>query len=291
MLRVNYAPATFNMAQPQRTMNFQYQSQTTQQQQQTLLLSRPQYLTAFKAAQQAQIQKMATIHVHKKLVIFDWDDTIFPTTALLRTKEQLTAIQWEEFGKAAYEMIVTAIQLFSAKNIYIVTNAGNQWVQQSIHVVMAKVLNEDIRPQYWFQIKQLVSTALNGHVISARALQEAANPKQATLWKKWTFKQLAINHFGVNAESECTVISIGDSSDEYDASLATKQCLKTEYGVQSVHLNRCKLERVPSSNTMMAQFNTLKYLLEGLAVDGCSCDAMVSDWIQRAKCSDQKKTR
>ena len=277
------------MVQPQYTMNYQYQSQMPQQQQ-MLLLAQQQYLTAYKAGEQEQIQQMATVPAHKKLLIFDWDDTIFPTTALLKTKEPLTAIQLEEFGKSAYEVIVTAIQLFSAENIYIVTNAGNQWVQQSIDVVMKMFWNQNTRSEYWFQIKQLLATTFNGHVISARALQEAAYPNQTTLWKKWTIKQLAINHFGVNAQSECTIISIGDSSDEYDASLATKQCLKTEYGVQSVHLNRCKLQRSPSSNTMMAQFSALKYLMEGLAVDGCSCDVMVSDWIQKAQCSDQKKT-
>lgn len=145
---------------------------------------------------------------------------------------------------------------------------------------MNQMLSQNIQSQYWFQIKQLLATTFNGHVISARSLHEAANPKQTTLWKTLTFKQLAINHFGVNAQSECTIISIGDSSDEYDASLETKQFLKNQCGVQSVRLNRCKLERRSSCNTMMAQFNALRHLMEGLAVDGCACDVMVSDYIQ-----------
>jgi len=267
---VAYPPVTYNTAQEQYNMQYQYEQQLVQEQ---------QYLAALMAAQQAQIQQMATIPVQQKLVIFDWDDTIFPTTALFKTKEPLTANQLEEFGKSAYEMIVTAMELFSAENIYIVTNGKDQWVQKSIDMVIDQMLSQNIQSQYWSEIRELLATSFNGHVISARSLyEESTGAKQTTLWKTLTFKQIAMNHF--DAQSECTIISIGDSSDEFNASFETKQFLETQCGVQTVQLNRCKLERRSSSNTMMAQFSALTQLMESVAVQGCSCDVLVADYIQ-----------
>ena len=199
------------------------------------------------------------VTVQKKLVIFDWDDTIFPTTALIHNKEQVTGAELEQFGQNAYSMLTKFVETFSAENIYIVTNGKAQWVQKSLFM-MSRRQRALSGTDYWAMIYQLLATKLSGHVVSARALHGAAFPKQTALWKTLVFKQIAIEHFGAAVQSavasECTIISIGDSTDEFIASAEAKKQLQSQFGVNS-HLIRLHLKQRASRATMLKQFNVL----------------------------------
>merc|ERR1719333_1580004 len=86
---------------------------------------------------------------------------------------------------------------------------------------------------YWALIQQMLATFLSGHVISASSLHEAAYPKQTALWKTLVFQQIAIEHFGASqSQGECTIISIGDSNDEFIASAQTQKMLQQQFGVE-----------------------------------------------------------
>jgi len=192
----------------------------------------------------------------QQLVIFDWDDTIFPTTALVKNKEKVSGAELERFGKAAFELLVKYIEAFSAENIYLVTNGNAQWVEQSLRVLSGKQRRRSGH-DYWAPIQQLLASQLSGHVISARALFEAAYPNQPALWKTLVFQRIAANHFaGCTAQSECSIISVGDSADEFVAALETQKMLRVG-GLRSVRLVRLKLAQSPSRDVMLRQFDIL----------------------------------
>jgi len=201
----------------------------------------------------------------RKLVIFDWDDTIFPTTAMYRNREKVSGAELERFGKRAFELLVKYIEAFSAENIFLVTNGNAQWVEESLDFLSSQQLALS-GYDYWALIRQLLASHLRGHVISARSLFERAFPKQTMLWKKYVFQRLAITHFaGSDAQSECVFVSIGDSSDEFVAALETQKMFgigehsaghSTEQPL--VHLIRIKLQRAPTRDVMLTQFDVLR---------------------------------
>jgi len=215
-----------------------------------------QYMsTAFVQAQQSRVI------TKKDLVFFDWDDTIFPTTAAIRNNQLIPDGDLEIFGKAAYELLLNFINVYSAENIYIVTNGESGWVKKSLKI-MSKRQTTGIN--YWKAFRKLFSTSLAGHVISARSMYETAYPGQPTAWKTLVFQQIAIEHFGANFHGESTIISIGDSSDEFIASMETKKMLSAQYGVDPVHLIRMPLTQRPSFESMFKQFAAITVKLAEL---------------------------
>merc|ERR1719334_2625534 len=73
---------------------------------------------------------------HLRMVIFDWDDTLFPTTAwTVRTKlkkSSATLPALYRVGKAVYDVLAHYLKLFGAKNVRVVTNGSKSWVLSSL---------------------------------------------------------------------------------------------------------------------------------------------------------------
>ena len=99
------------------------------------------------------------------------------------------------------------------------------------------------------------------------------------MWKTLVFKDVAMKHFGTNSKRERTIISIGDSMDEFTASQETQKWMKSEYGFESVHLNRFKLQRASSKEVLRAQFKFLMELVQSRDFKWHSCDINVADYI------------
>jgi len=226
----------------------------------------------------SQCKQMSPVSALNKLVIFDWDDTIFPTTALLRLKESVSGAELERFGKSAYELMAKYINAFSAENIYIVTNGKTGWVEKSLDA-MSRTQRALSGLDYWAQIRQLLASHMNGRIISARSLFEQSFPEQTAVWKTLVFQHIAAQHFaGCSAQSGCAIISIGDSSDEYTASLKAQEMLSAQFGAESVKLVRFKLERSPSRDVMLKQFDFLCQCSTEMAIAiDHSCNILVAD--------------
>jgi len=213
----------------------------------------------------------------KHLVFFDWDDTVFPTTACIRNKEVIPDADLEIFGKAAYELLLNFINVYSAENIYIVTNGVSGWISMSLEI-MSKRQTSGI--DYWTAIKQLLATTLENHVISARSMYETAYPNQSTVWKTLVFQQIAIEHFGANFRGESTIVSIGDGMDEFIASMETSKMLRTHYGVDPVHLVRIPLKRKPSFLSMFHEFSAINSVVSELnRMEAKSIDVQIADLV------------
>merc|ERR1719233_922207 len=77
------------------------------------------------------MQQMQVIPKMKRSVVFfDWDDTLFPTSVAVASgaeQTHLSPTDIRNMGKAAYSVMVKYIDTFGAQNVYIVTNAMEQW--------------------------------------------------------------------------------------------------------------------------------------------------------------------
>ncbi len=78
----------------------------------------------------------------KNLVIFDWDDTLFPTTAIMfNAAKEVNVGELGELGKAVYCVLAKYREQFGAENVCIVTNGSRSWVLHSLK--MASKLYQD----------------------------------------------------------------------------------------------------------------------------------------------------
>ena len=134
---------------------------------------------------------------HNSLIIFDWDDTILPTSFLtprgifddkneLNPKEAARIHKLEETVKNLLSIAV------KKGGIYIITNAGERWVQFS-----AK--------KYYPSVEEILNKI---KVISARSLYESKYPNDSKKWRIEAFLNIKKN---VNNDLIANIICLGDS--------------------------------------------------------------------------------
>lgn len=140
---------------------------------------------------------------HNCLIIFDWDDTLLPTSYLtpkgifeekneLNEKDQLKINKLESSVQKLLEIAI------SKGDVYIITNAGEGWVQFSA---------EKFYPSINDILKKII-------IISARDKFEKKYPEQSNVWKIRTFLNLKKR---INDDLITNIICVGDSSFEIEA--------------------------------------------------------------------------
>ena len=140
---------------------------------------------------------------HNSLIIFDWDDTILPTSFLtprgifddkneLNPKDQARIYKLEETVKNLLSVAV------KNGDIYIITNAGEGWVQFSAN-------------KYYPSVVEILNKI---KVISARSLYESKYPNDSKKWKIEAFLNIKKN---VNNDLITNIICLGDSVFEMEA--------------------------------------------------------------------------
>lgn len=140
---------------------------------------------------------------HNCLIIFDWDDTLLPTSYLtpkgifeekneLNEKDQLKINKLEGSVQKLLEIAI------SKGDVYIITNAGEGWVQFSA---------EKFYPSINDILKKII-------IISARDKFEKKYPEQSNVWKIRTFLNLKKR---INDDLITNIICVGDSSFEIEA--------------------------------------------------------------------------
>lgn len=136
---------------------------------------------------------------HQTLLIFDWDDTLLPTTFLNSQGDQkLPAVVTQKLRKTASqvkELLTTASQL---GQVFIITNAMSGWVEYSA----AKWMPE------------LLPVLQNMRIISARSKYEPKYPGDVDQWKLNAFLDIQKQ---LNLEVVTNLLSMGDSNFEMDA--------------------------------------------------------------------------
>jgi len=159
---------------------------------------------------------------HKTLIIFDWDDTLFPTSWLIQNNINLS----DELTRNKYiilftrlDMLLNQLLIIAMKHgkVIVVTNAVNKWIDVSL----------DMLPN----TKRLIKNNID--VISARELYQDKYQEQMGIWKKLVFQKYVMDHFKTYPLQN--IISIGDAEYEFNAlidlynthSVIKKRLLKT----------------------------------------------------------------
>ena len=140
---------------------------------------------------------------HNNVIIFDWDDTLLPTSFLtprgifdekneLNQKDQAKITKLEE---SVRNLLSIAI---SKADVYIITNAGEGWVQFSAE-------------KYYPSIKEILEKI---EIISARGKYEKVFPEDLKRWKIEAFLNIKKK---LNDNLITNIICLGDSVFEMEA--------------------------------------------------------------------------
>lgn len=188
------------------------------------------------------------------LIILDWDDTLFPTSWVIKNNINLADIQnrWKfipifsELDKTLYNLIQ---RLKKYGKVIIITNAMASWISDSVSILpkTAHIINS---------VK----------ILSARQLfQSEFNDMME--WKKHTFKKVISKE--INSSKILNIISIGDAEYEYRALIDLYNWNKKNKKI----LKSIKLIHSPTYNTLMDQL----VVLYNAVPDICTSNSHI-DW-------------
>lgn len=191
------------------------------------------------------------------VIIFDWDDTLFCTSALERCGPA-ELLKLEQLVRATLEL---ALELGTT---LIVTNANDGWVQQSAGIHMPRLL----------------PTLKRVPVVSARDVYEDHFPEEPKAWKRETFWKL----LRTKKASELNLIVLGDSVCEIEAADIIGKALKHVPLVKTV-----KFKAEPSTSELLSQLQVIEGELGKLVAENRSTSkALVQDW---ASCRPHESCR
>eukprot|EP01084_Bolivina_argentea_P167932 291323_1 len=159
-------------------------------------------------------------HKRKHLVVFDWDDVIFPTHSLQTLQHQKDKYFISKFKilVAITENIFTEmIDLFGASNIIILTNAYTDWIDKCLNIDIIQVI---------FMRFQTLLNKHNIKIISASSHRiRNKYPTNYHKWKEIAFAELFKKHFNEPDTTNC-ITCIAHSIYEYNASDSSSKCIK-----------------------------------------------------------------
>ena len=256
----------------------------------------------------------SAINNTKRMIIFDWDDTLFPTTAIIKNKSEICLIQLYNLGFKLYQLLNKYILTFGSNNIYIITNGKNGWIKQSLNIISKKFKQLLIcQQQQQQQEKQEEENKNNNdcgliecnpfeailgllaffgiYCISAQYLYCKQFRNDTRKWKELAFKNCANIHFGMSLFPTNIIISIGDSDDEYSAS---KKCvdnlnningknINTDYNYKQFHVQRIKLQRKPSLDILISEWDDLIFIIDQLQKETTSKDIKIGKEYEKMK--------
>lgn len=146
----------------------------------------------------------------QNLIIFDWDDTLFPTTwlhqqGLLKEDAEVSEEQGVQL-QALASLVATTLDAAKRRSaVSIVTNAEHGWVELSCRTFMPT----------------LQAHLLDINIVSARTRHEQHGLVAPTTWKCLAFEEVVGEFFsvpdGAGVAARRNIISIGDSEHEMDA--------------------------------------------------------------------------
>ena len=167
------------------------------------------------------------------LIIYDWDDTLFPTswvntaTTININNPQTYISFFAELDETLYNLLSNSLQ---HATVIIVTNATLSWIANSTAVL----------PKTQYLINNKIKT------ISAREIHQDEHPMNPYKWKELTFAKIGSTKYN-------NIISIGDADYEYQAllNMIPKRSDKSHYkAIQLVHL--------PNYETVLDQVKVIR---------------------------------
>ena len=140
---------------------------------------------------------------HNSIIIFDWDDTLLPTSFLtpggvFNENIKLSDADHEKISKLEQAVLKLLEEAVQKGNVYIITNAGNGWVEYSANKFYPSIM----------PVLQKIK------IISARGLYEKKFPGNSRQWKIEAFLNIQKN---INMKLVTNIICVGDSLFEMEA--------------------------------------------------------------------------
>eukprot|EP01083_Nonionella_stella_P075008 203667_1 len=84
------------------------------------------------------LQLQESYSLVNKLIVFDWDDTLFPTSKTKQMSNQISDVehtQMNELSCCIYAVLSSFIDKYGARNIRIVSASEKGWIKQSLSMV------------------------------------------------------------------------------------------------------------------------------------------------------------
>lgn len=170
-----------------------------------------------------------------KLVILDWDDTLFPTYWTIENSIDVSNEPLETYSTVDNVVADLLRKLVRYSIVVIVTNASTRWIDATVEVLPQV---KDILDRYTVQ------------VISAREMYQDVYPNSVSLWKKHVFRNLE-KKYSQNSRTVKEIISVGDADYEFNA-------LTDLYNhSSSLILKTVRFMKQPSYNTLVDQLSVL----------------------------------
>lgn len=199
--------------------------------------------------------KSVTIAPPKPLLIFDWDDTILPTSWLNSMGHRLEGPNPAGDIKTALDrlslVINETLRVAARKgHVMIITNAEDRWVSLTVDKFLpdsAKIVNK-------FQ-----------H-ISARSMFEPTGVTHPIEWKENAFR-LVVDEYISSGRSSASrrhhrqVVSIGDSVHEREAVLKVCSEMKRRYPMTAIRCKSLKFMERPDIDSIVKQHQLIQECL------------------------------
>jgi hypothetical protein len=186
------------------------------------------------------VYNIKDIELTKKntLLLLDWDDTLFPTSWVMKNNINLINCQEREQLVDHFQTLDRTLYSFLSNmktygKVIIVTNAMTDWVKIS-SIVIPKTYN----------------ILKNMEIISARGLYSKIS-QEPMLWKKLTFQSIINKEF--KHKRIMNIISIGDAEYEHEALVS----LSKSYFNQIKYLKSFRLVKEPNYDFIIDQLNVL----------------------------------
>lgn len=185
-------------------------------------------------------------HRRRSLIIFDWDDTILPTTYLAKKGYKLDSpVPVGEVKEALdkYSKVVNRTLHEASKrgHVMVVTNAETGWIQLTVE----KFLPQSAAMVHKFQ-----------H-ISARSMFEPTGVVTPIAWKENAFRLVVEEYLRALGKSDCQVVSLGDSAHEREAVLKVSEEFK-------VVCKSLKFMERPDLDALCQQHHLIQECFEGI---------------------------
>lgn len=179
------------------------------------------------------------INNNNTLIIFDWDDTLFPTKWFIKNKINLELTSDKiKYGKYFEYLDSSICKLLNLCNklghVIIITNAMPEWIYTSVNILP--------------KTKKIIK---NLKIVSAR--KNYQNMCNITEWKKMAFEK-------ENNKKFINIISIGDAMYEYNA------LINLHDTKNNVLLKSVKFVSDPSNLILLDQIQVLGRSIDNICI-------------------------
>ncbi len=205
-------------------------------------------------------------------IIFDWDDTLCPTSFLAYHRMAVPATHaalMKELQKAVIDVLSMAAHYGSA---YIVTNAEHRWVMEVCETHMPLV------GRYLQENKDDIT------IISARDTYQALHPDDPGMWKQRTIGTLvaskAVAHQISHATVPLHIIGVGDMKIDQDALLYLCSPLNDAELPCDIVVKTTKLAERPTLDGLLLQLQIYFEELPNLVVQPGHIDMTIIEFIE-----------